>query len=209
MGREVLGPGGVWGRVQGVGSDHWGTRSQPWGRLRMGWPLKARRSLFPDWLWLCDESSSHRRALHIPVQILAGKFKTEFLPTISLTKAFPAAQIRPNLQKSFPAADFIQVWTNLWYRECFCKTNCWQDLHFEFCRQNLNRNVQSPSMWWWLITQPKPIWKKAPPGLQRPSHTESSSGLTSSTPMVRTHTLNPTPDAPPGPKTPPSHPIIN
>ena len=21
------------------------------------WPLKARRSLFPDWPWLCDESS--------------------------------------------------------------------------------------------------------------------------------------------------------
>ena len=29
MGREDLGPGGIWGRVQGVGSDHWGTRSQP------------------------------------------------------------------------------------------------------------------------------------------------------------------------------------
>ena len=26
---EVLGPGGIWGRVQGVGSDHWGTSSQP------------------------------------------------------------------------------------------------------------------------------------------------------------------------------------
>ena len=26
---EVLGPGGIWGRVQGVGSDHWGTRSLP------------------------------------------------------------------------------------------------------------------------------------------------------------------------------------
>ena len=63
----------------------------------MGWPLKARRSLFPDWLWLCDESSSHRRALHIPVQILAGKFKMEFLPTISLTKAIAVAQICPNL----------------------------------------------------------------------------------------------------------------
>ena len=65
----------------------------------MGWPLKARRSLFPDWLWLCDESSSHRRALHIPVQILAGKFKMEVLPTISLTKVFPVAQICPNLHK--------------------------------------------------------------------------------------------------------------
>ena len=29
MGREVLGPGGIWGRVQGLGSDHWGTRSLP------------------------------------------------------------------------------------------------------------------------------------------------------------------------------------
>ena len=28
-GDEVLGPGGIWGRVQGVGSHHWGTRSQP------------------------------------------------------------------------------------------------------------------------------------------------------------------------------------
>ena len=28
--------------------------------------------------------------------------------------------------------DFLQVWTNLYYRECFCKTNCWQELHFEF-----------------------------------------------------------------------------
>ena len=26
---EVLGPGGIRGRVQGVGSDHWGTSSQP------------------------------------------------------------------------------------------------------------------------------------------------------------------------------------
>ena len=28
-GDEVLGPGGIWGRVQDVGSDHWGTRSLP------------------------------------------------------------------------------------------------------------------------------------------------------------------------------------
>ena len=26
-------------------------------------------------------------------------------------------------------------------------TNCWQQLHFEFSRQNLSRNVQTPSMW--------------------------------------------------------------
>ena len=54
---------------------------------------------FSRLLWLCDESSPHTRALHIPVQILAGKFKMDFLPTISLTKAFPVAQIHPNLHK--------------------------------------------------------------------------------------------------------------
>ena len=51
---------------------------------------------------LCDESSPHRRALHIPVQILAGKFKMKFLPITSLTKAFPVAQMRPNLHKIVP-----------------------------------------------------------------------------------------------------------
>ena len=68
----------------------------------MGWPLEARRSLFPDWPWLCDESSSYKRALHIPVQILAGKFIMEVLPTISLTQVFPVAQICPNLHKIVP-----------------------------------------------------------------------------------------------------------
>ena len=29
--------------------------------------LEARRRLFPDWPWLCDESSAHQRVLHIPV----------------------------------------------------------------------------------------------------------------------------------------------
>ena len=29
----VLGPGGIWGRVQGVGSHPWGTNSQPSMRL--------------------------------------------------------------------------------------------------------------------------------------------------------------------------------
>ena len=70
----------------------------------MGWPLEARRSLFPDWLRLCDESSPQKGALHIPVQILAGKFKMEFLPTIGLTKALPVAQISPNLQKIVPSS---------------------------------------------------------------------------------------------------------
>ena len=56
--------------------------------------------------------------------------------------------------------------------------------------------MQSHYVWWWLITQPRPIWKKAPPGLQRPSHTESRSGLAFGTLMVRTHTLDLTPVAP-------------
>ena len=57
--------------------------------LSQSCPLKAqlcpnaRRSLFPDWLWPFDESSPHIRALHIPAQILVGKFKMEFLPTVS------------------------------------------------------------------------------------------------------------------------------
>ena len=72
-----------------VGSKVWdwwvGSIQDPWYvALRTGWPLEARRSLFPDSLWLCVESSPHRRALHIPVQILAGEFKLEFLPTVIL-----------------------------------------------------------------------------------------------------------------------------
>ena len=103
--------------------DRWvGSIQDPWyASPRFWWPLEARRSLFPDWLWLCDESSPHRRALHILVQILAGKFKMEFLLTVGLTKAFPA-------------------------RECFCETKCLQELHFEFSRQNLNRNVPIRNM---------------------------------------------------------------
>ena len=79
----------------------------PWGMASGG---QARRSIFPDWPWLCDESSPHLRALHIPAQILAGKFKMELLPTISLTKEFPVAQIRLNLQKSFPAESLTNNW---------------------------------------------------------------------------------------------------
>ena len=90
----------------------------------------------------------------------------------------------------------MRVLTDLCDRERFSVTNCWQELHFEFSRQNQNWNVQSHYVWWWLITQPRPIWKKAPPGLQRPSCTESRSGLSSGTLMVRTHTLDLTPVAP-------------
>ena len=31
-------------------------------------------------------------------------------------------------------------------------TNCWQALHIEFSRQNLNKNVQSTSVWWLVMT---------------------------------------------------------
>ena len=40
----------------------------------MGWPLEARRSLFPDWPWLYDESSPNRRALHIRHGYRSKKF---------------------------------------------------------------------------------------------------------------------------------------
>ena len=45
-----------------VGSMGWdrqvGVIGEPWyGGIHPAWPLEARRSLFPDWPWLCDESS--------------------------------------------------------------------------------------------------------------------------------------------------------
>ena len=59
---------------------------------------------------MSHHQSPHRRALNIPVLILAGKFKMEFPPTVtekdslheivsSHIRAFPVAQIRPNLHK--------------------------------------------------------------------------------------------------------------
>ena len=39
------------------------------------------------------------------------------------------------LKKDYPSGnDFMQVWTNLCYRECFCNTNSWKELHFELPR---------------------------------------------------------------------------
>ena len=38
----------------------------------------------------------------------------------------------------------MQVLTNLCYRECFCKTNCWQELHFEFSRQKFEQECAKP-----------------------------------------------------------------
>ena len=89
----------------------------------MGWALKARGSLFPDWPWLFDESSQHRRALHILVQILAGKFKIEFLQTVKSLKSIPCSTDLSKQLRSFaPGKDFMQVWMNLCYRKCLCKT---------------------------------------------------------------------------------------
>ena len=41
---EVLGPGGIRGRVQGVSSDPWGTRSQPSMRLNPRAAQRAKRA---------------------------------------------------------------------------------------------------------------------------------------------------------------------
>ena len=64
-----------------------------------------------------------------------------------------------------------------------------------FSRQILNMNVQSPSSVSTVMThhsaQPKPVWKKAPPGLQRPSRIANPSGWPSITPRYLTHTLDP------------------
>ena len=64
-----------------------------------------------------------------------------------------------------------------------------------FSRQILNMNVHSPSSVSTVMThhsaQPKPVWKKAPPGLQRPSRIATPSGWPSITPRYLTHTLDP------------------
>ena len=53
----------------------------------------------------CVMSHHHIEGLCIFLfKFLAGKFKMEFLPTVSLTKAFPVAQICPNLHKIVPSS---------------------------------------------------------------------------------------------------------
>ena len=54
--------------------------------------------------------------------------------------------------------------------------------------------MQSPSVSTVMThhsAQPKPVWKKAPPGLQRPSRIATPSGWPSITPRYLTHTLDP------------------
>ena len=51
----------LWGAFK-FGSEVWvwsrGSLEVAWyAGVRTGWPLEARRSLFPDWPWLSDESS--------------------------------------------------------------------------------------------------------------------------------------------------------
>ena len=69
---------------------------------------------------------------------------------------------------------FMRVWMSLCYREWFSVNNCWQELLALGCL-NLPAKIRTGmfrallySDSWWLITQPRPIWKKAPLGLQRP-----------------------------------------
>ena len=76
----------------------------PWyAGAHAGWPLEARRSLFPDWPCLCTVMSHHcaEGFLHIPVQILAGKFKMD--PANSWLHKFGSSCIRP-----FPGAQIRQ-----------------------------------------------------------------------------------------------------
>ena len=48
--------------------------------------------------------------------------------------------------------DFMRVWANLCYMECFSVTNCWLELQFEFSRQNSNRNVQTAEPFYVVMT---------------------------------------------------------
>ena len=98
MVREELGPRSIWGWVHGVGLVQGVTRSGLVCGTPYGMASEGQEEPFSDWLWLCDESSPWR-ALQISAQILAGKFKMEFLGTVVPTKEVPAAQIRPNLHK--------------------------------------------------------------------------------------------------------------
>ena len=88
-----------------------------YGWVRAGWPLEARRSPFPDWPWLVTSYhlSPHRRALHIPVLILAGKFKIKFLSTVtekdSLLHRFVQTRIKlfPATKEHYQSQRFAQT----------------------------------------------------------------------------------------------------
>ena len=99
--------------------------------------------------------------------------------------------------------NFMRVWTDLYNRKWswaagtkLMQLTVGKNSILNFSRQILNRNVQSPSSVSTVMThhsaQPKPVWKKAPPGLQRPSRIATPSGWPSITPRYLTHTLDPT-----------------
>ena len=98
--------------------------------------------------------------------------------------------------------NFMRVWTDLCNRKWswaagtkLMQLTVGKNSILNFSRQILNRNVQSPSSASTVMThhsaQPKPVWKKAPPGLQRPSRIATPSGWPSITPRYLTHTLDP------------------
>ena len=93
---------------------------------------------------------------------------------------------------------FMPVWKDLSDRECFYETNCWQGLIFENSGQSLNRNVHCAEHFDVVMTHltAKANLEKGSSWPQRPCHMESRSVLTTSSPTVRTHTLDPTSGAP-------------
>ena len=90
--------------------------------------------------------------------------------------------------------NFVLVWTNLCNRESFQWLTVGRISILNFpakIRTGMCR-VLLCGDWWWLITQPRPIWKKAPPGLQRPSRIATPSVWPSITLTHLTYTLDPT-----------------
>ena len=75
IGREGLGPRGIWDWVQGVSLVQGVTRFGLVCNTPYGMASGGHKEPFPEWLWLWGESSPHRRALHISVLVLAGNFK--------------------------------------------------------------------------------------------------------------------------------------
>ena len=120
-------------------------------------------------------------------------------------------QVQTNLcdrQCSYATGNnFMRVWTDLCNRKWswaagtkLMQLTVGKNSILNFSRQILNRNVQSPSSVSTVMThhsaQPKPVWKKAPSGLQRPSYTDSQSVWPFLTPIYLTHTLDLTQDPP-------------
>ena len=90
--------------------------------------------------------------------------------------------------------NFTLVWTNLYNRKCWKRFYASLDKSrllgmllsdltdgrnsiFNFPAKTRTRICRAFLLcggdWWWLIAKPRPIWKKAPPGLQRPSGVDS------------------------------------